>query len=140
MFLYLRFIGVTRSPTGKWVSRGPVEGRLESTVVKLGVFPTEELAAQAYDKLQIYKARGHAKVLSPQCHEACIGQRQNKTDSYVQGLDTMHFPKGSYDLQPILMHKTIDDLVASIKKEARALNKTSRSVTCPGVGTLDVAG
>ncbi len=45
-------------------------------------------------------------------------------DLYIQGLDARNFPKESYDLQAILMHETVDSLVASIRAEARALNGT----------------
>ena len=52
--------------------------------------------------------------------------------SYIQGLPPKNFPKASYDLQPILMHETIDSLVASIRAEAATLTKaqcSSRYVT-----------
>ncbi|KAL3160375.1 hypothetical protein ABBQ32_010703 [Trebouxia sp. C0010 RCD-2024] len=93
---YRRFIGVTLSKPSRWLSKGSVKGR--PAMIPLGAFPSEELAAQAYNKLRLY-----------------------------QGLDTKNFPKTSYDLQPILMHETIDSLIASIRAEARALKSPEYS-------------
>ncbi|KAL3151169.1 hypothetical protein ABBQ38_013030 [Trebouxia sp. C0009 RCD-2024] len=99
-----RFAGVSRKKPGSWLSKGVVKGWPSSTVAHLGAFPTEELAAQAYDKVRLY-----------------------------QGLDTKNFPKASYDLQPILRHETIDNLVASIQAEAKALKSAEYSSRYIGV-------
>ena len=57
MFSCLRFTGVQRGKSGKWISRAWIMGRPGSPDVWLGEWPTEELAAQAYDKLCLYRAR-----------------------------------------------------------------------------------
>ncbi|KAL3151190.1 hypothetical protein ABBQ38_013044 [Trebouxia sp. C0009 RCD-2024] len=98
-----RFVGVTLR-RGSWRSQGSVKDQHGSTLVQMGAFTTEELAAQGYDKLRLY-----------------------------QGLDTKNFPKASYDLQSVLRHETIDSLVASIKAEAKALKSTEYSSRYIGV-------
>ncbi len=52
-----RFIGVTRTKSGKWIPNARIEGQSGTAPVTLGVHSTEELAAQAYDKLCVYQAR-----------------------------------------------------------------------------------
>ncbi|KAL3151187.1 hypothetical protein ABBQ38_013041 [Trebouxia sp. C0009 RCD-2024] len=99
-----RFVGVTLQKPSSWLSNCSVKDRHGSTLVQMGAFTTEELAARAYDKLRLH-----------------------------QGLDTKNFPTASYDLQPILMHETIDSLVASIKAEAKALKSTEYSSRYIGV-------
>ncbi|KAL3151303.1 hypothetical protein ABBQ38_013141 [Trebouxia sp. C0009 RCD-2024] len=87
-----RFIGVSHlKASGKWKCRAPLNGRPGSSGPTLGAYTTEELAAQAYDKMLIYT-----------------------------GMATKNFPREKYDVQPILMHETIDSLVASIRAEAAA--------------------
>ncbi|KAL3151201.1 hypothetical protein ABBQ38_013047 [Trebouxia sp. C0009 RCD-2024] len=102
-----RYIGVSRNRLGQWVCQANLKGQRKSTQVQMGAFPTEEMAARAYDKLRIY-----------------------------QGLDTSNFPIASYKLRPILKHKTIDSLVASSKAEARALKRTEYSSRYKGVHKL----
>ncbi|KAL3151174.1 hypothetical protein ABBQ38_013031 [Trebouxia sp. C0009 RCD-2024] len=93
-----RFNGVSRNKSGKWLCRAQLKGQLGSTQVRMSAFPTEEMAARAHDKMRIY-----------------------------QGLDTSNFPIASYELQPILKHKTIGSLVASSKAEAKALKRIEYS-------------
>ena len=57
-FLCCRFIGVSRSHTGKWTSAISIKGRRRS----LGDYLAQELAAQAYDRVCIYQASVQPQV------------------------------------------------------------------------------
>ncbi|KAL3151186.1 hypothetical protein ABBQ38_013040 [Trebouxia sp. C0009 RCD-2024] len=55
-----RYIGVSRTKVGKWLCQAQLKGQPKSNV-QMGAFPTEEMAARAYDKLRIYQLQGCAQ-------------------------------------------------------------------------------
>lgn len=118
----LRFIGVSHlKASGKWKCRAPLNGRPGSSGPTLGAYTTEELAAQAYDKMLIYTASTLCHYAIFSIHQWSKLQLHSRTRSlYMQGMATKNFPREKYDVQPILMHETIDSLVASIRAEAAA--------------------
>lgn len=93
-----RFVGLHRANDrkyGKWSSRYVVMGQVHN----LGQYATEELAAQAYDRVLIYQAS-----TQPHCVWRCALCSKLKgllNQWYVRGVGARNFPQARYDVESI---------------------------------------
>ena len=122
---HCRFSGVSRSSgkNGKWISRCRISGHDHP----LGSYSTEELAAQAHDKVLIYQANKQPHFLRQcaRCNKFCPIRFDNKL--CIQGLGTKNFPEASYDVDSIYLQESIGSLMASIRAKAAALTKAHQT-------------